>query len=560
MNKRSRVEAWVAQSHGVVCQVGVQVSQLAPDRLALQARYGLLCLALLIAGCAVGPDFTKPEVPSPKAWRDIGDPKVKAERVDYRAWWQVFDDSVLNKLIQTAYRQNLPLQAAGLRILEARAQLGIATGSQYPQFQQGRAGYSYTRISENANPISTVPPELADQIVSGFETWDLGFDAIWELDLWGKYRRGVESAEASLIASVASYDDVLVSVTAEVASAYLAIRTFQERLELTRQNVAVQQRSLEITEVRFENGATTELDVRQAESLLRDTEALIPQLETGLRQTQNALSTLLGMPPSDLGVMLAGPAPIPKPPVEVAVGIPADLLRRRPDIRAAELEAAAQSARIGVALSDLYPSFTLTGSIGVQAEDIGQLFKGGSLVGFIGPAFRWNLFNYGRIRNNVRAQDARFQQLVATYQNAVLKAYQEVEDALVAYLRAQQQADFLAKGVKASQRSVDLALVQYRDGAADYTRVLNTQQSLVTAQDRLTETRGDIVRNLVALYKALGGGWQLREGKDFVPESTVQEMRQRTNWGKLLPPEQPALDQGPPPPAKAQPLLRQPVW
>ena len=211
------------------------------------------------------------------------------------------------------------------------------------------------------------------------------------------------------------------------------------------------------------------------------------------------------MPPSDLEAILVRPADIIKPPAQVAVGIPADLLRRRPDIRAAEFQAAAQSARIGVALSDLYPSFTSTGSVGVQAEDVGNLFKGGSLTGFVGPAFRWNLFNYGRIRNNVRVQDARFQQLIVNYQNAVLSAYQEVENALIAFLRSQQQADVLAQGVNASQRSVDLALIQYRDGAADYTRVLNTQQSLVTAQDRLTETRGDIVRNLVGLYKALGG-------------------------------------------------------
>ncbi len=521
---------------------------------------GAFCVALWLAGCAVGPNFTKPAAPTAKAWLEVDDPKINAERVDYRQWWQTFADPVLNDLVRAAYRQNLPLQVAGLRILEARAQLGIATGSQYPQIQQGRGGFAYTELSENASPISTLPAQIRERVNTGFQTWDLGFDAVWELDLWGKYRRGVESAEAALVASVANYDDVLVSVTAEVANAYLAIRTFQERLAIARRNVAVQKRSLEITNVRFKHGATTELDVRQAEALLRSTQASIPQLEIGLQQTKNALSTLLGMPPSDLAAILGGATDIPKPPAQVAVGIPADLLRRRPDIRAAELQAAAQSARIGVALSDLYPSFTLTGSVGVQAEDIGNLFKGGSLTGFIGPAFRWNLFNYGRIRNNVRAQDARFQQLIVNYQNAVLSAYQEVENALIAFLRSQQQADLLAQGVNASQRSVDLALIQYRDGAADFTRVLNTQQSLVTAQDRLTETRGDIVRNLVALYKALGGGWQLREGKDLVPRSTVQEMRQRTDWGNLLPPEEPAIELDPPPPAKEQPLLRQPVW
>jgi NodT family efflux transporter outer membrane factor (OMF) lipoprotein len=495
----------------------------------------------LAAGCtAVGPNFVRPEASVQSAWLEAGNAKFDTKEPEHPEWWSVFHDPVLDRLVQSAYRQNLPLRIAGIRILEARARLGVAVGNLYPQVQQARAGVTYTSASENN--ANTLGADL------DFSSYNIGLDAAWELDIWGRFRRGIESADASLFASMANYDDVLVSLTGQVATAYVLIRTFEERLALAHQNVVIQQRSLQIAEVRFRHGVTTELDVQQARTLLSTTQATVPSLEIGLRQAKNALSVLLGMPPSRLEDILGGPGVIPSAPAKVAIGVPADLLRRRPDVRRAELNARAQSALIGVAQADLYPFFTLFGSIGFEAaggtnttqtghSGIAELFTGNSLAFVGGPSVRWNIFNYGRIRNNVRVQDARFQELVVNYQDTVLRAAQEVEDAMVGFLRSQEQAAFLADSVKSAKRSVDLALIQYRDGAADYTRVLNTEQALATQQDQLTATRGNVAQNLVAVYRALGGGWELRQGRDFVSEQTKKTMRERTNWGGLLAPK-----------------------
>ncbi|NIR32388.1 MAG: efflux transporter outer membrane subunit [Gammaproteobacteria bacterium] len=515
-------------------------------------------MLLLAAGCTtVGPDFVKPEAPVAESWLEARDARLDTEAAEHRDWWQAFEDPVLDRLVQNAYRQNLPLRIAGIRILEARARLGVAVGNLFPQQQQARAGASYVTGSEsNAN---TAAADL------NFGSYDIGLDFGWEVDLWGKFRRAIQSADADLFASIADYDDLLVSLTAQVATAYVLIRTFEERLTIARENVTIQERSLKIADVRFRNGATTELDVQQARTLLRTTQSIIPPLEAGRRQAENALSILLGMPPSDLQEVLGGTGSIPSAPAEVAIGMPAELLRRRPDVRRAELQALSQSALIGVAQADLYPSFVLLGSIGFEAASgtsttksgnagLDELFTGDSLAFVGGPRVTWNIFNYGRIKNNVRVQDARFQQLMVSYQNTVLQAAQEVEDATVAFLRSQEQAAFLADSAVAARRSVDLALIQYRDGATDYTRVLQTQQALASQQDQLTATRGDIARNLIAMYRALGGGWQLREGQDFVPEGTKAMMRERTDWGGLLAPA--ALDV--PPPEEPQPLFRRP--
>ncbi len=520
----------------------------------------LMTLALLVTGCTtLGPDFKKPEAQVAQEWIDVKDPKLKRDSADYGEWWKVFNDPVLDALIETAYRQNLSLQIAGLRVLEARGQLGVAVGNFYPQVQQALSGITYNSSSENR----------ANTAVGDLDFWDfdVGFDAAWELDFWGKFRRGIQSADASVWASIADYDDFLVSLTAEVANAYVIIRTFEERIKLAQDNVVIQERSLKITDVRFRNGATTELDVQQAKTLLRNTQASIPTLETGLRQAKHALSTLLGMPPSDLQDILQGPGIIPTPPPEVAVGVPAELLRRRPDVRRAELEAAAQSALIGVAEADLYPSFALLGSIGFAASGstqttrtgqagLDELFDGDSLEFFGGPSVSWNIFNYGRIKNNVRVQDARFQQLIVNYQDTVLRAAQEAEDAMVGFLRSQEATELLADSVTAASRSAELSLVQYRDGVSDYQRVLDSENSLVAQQDLWTQTRGDIVRNLIAMYKALGGGWQMREGQPFVPEKTQEVMRERTDWGKLLEPAATKV----PPPEEAGSQLLWPDW
>ena len=515
-----------------------------------RAVVSFVILAVSLSGCTmVGPDFVTPEAPVAKVWLETKDTKVLSEPDDHSDWWTNFNDPVLDSLIETAFQQNLPLQIFGMRILESRAALGIAVGNLYPQLQQFRTDATVNQTSDH------VPGgALGDTFFGNYVT---GFDVAWEIDVWGRFRRGIESADAELIATVANYDDLVVTLTAEVARAYVLIRTFEERLEIAKENVTIQKRSFHIAEVRFKHGLVTELDVTQAHSLLRNTQASIPALEIGQRQAKHALSVLLGLPPYDLHDMLDGPQLIPTAPATVAVGIPTDLLRRRPDIRVAELQAAAQSARIGIAASDLYPAFSLFGFIGLQSSDssgitsnalgqtfnltndvnFGDLFDTDSLTYSIGPSVRWPFFNYGRLKNNVRVQDARFQQLVVNYQNTVLEAARESEDALIAFLRAQDQAEFLADSVEAAERSVQLSLIQYRDGVVDYQRVLDSQEFLVQQADRWTATRGDVALNLISTYKALGGGWQIRQGRDFFPAHLKETMQDRTDWGELLSPD-----------------------
>ncbi len=495
----------------------------------------LLLSVLAFAGCTmVGPDFEKPETTTEDTWLETQDERVDTTQAVYEDWWQVFNDPVLTNLIAKAYDQNLSLQAAGLRILEARARLGFAVGLQYPQSQSIGTGVGRQKLSKNAPPLANLPDDVSDRASQGVNQWQTSFDIAWEADVWGRYRRGIESADANLARTMLDYDALLVTLTGDVASLYTTIRTFEERLEYALQNVRYQETSLDLARTRFELGATSKLDVAQSEALLRNTEASIPGLKLGLGRAKNLLSFLLGMPPSDLQSILGGAAKIPRAPAKAAVGIPADLLRRRPDVRAAEMAAATQSAAIGISQSDLYPHFIIAGSFGLAGETFSDQFKSGSGQGFITPFISWDILNYGRIRNNVRAQDARFEQLAVAYQNSVLNAAREVEDSLLGFLRTQEQVMFLTDAVAASQRAAELALTQYREGAVDYTRVLNTQTSLVQQQDRLTATRGDVVANLVGVYKALGGGWQLRQGNNYVDEQIRTKMAERTNWGEYL--------------------------
>jgi NodT family efflux transporter outer membrane factor (OMF) lipoprotein len=504
---------------------------------------GALALAglFLVSGCkTVGPDFEKPEVPTADTWLDAKNEKVDTTSVAYQDWWEVFDDPALSGLINTAYQQNLSLQVAGLRVMEARAQLGIATGLKYPQSQSVGGGYAYSRSSINAPPLSNLPDNVLQGVDRTNGVWSASFDAAWEADIWGKFRRGVEAADANLAASMLNYDAVLVTLTGDVAALYTAIRTLQERIDYTHFNVKLQQQALDLADTRFRLGATSELDVMQARGLLYNTEAVIPVFRLSLERARNTLSFLLGMPPSKLETLLGSSRKIPDAPESAAVGIPADLLRRRPDVRAAEMAAAAQSATIGISQADLYPSFVLAGSIGLAGGSFSDMFDSGGTTGFITPFFKWNIFNYGRIKNNVRVQDARFEQAVTSYQNTALAAAKEVQDGLQGFLRTQETVVHLQKAVQASDRAVELALEQYRQGATDYTRVLNTQTALLIQQDSLTEARGQVVSSLVATYKALGGGWQLREGSNYVRPDLINTMEDRTDWGELLTtPEQP---------------------
>lgn len=521
----------------------------------------MIALLLCVSGCAmVGPDFTRPETEVKQDWIEAKDERVKETQPKYKNWWKVFDDPVLDRLIQTAYEQNIPLRIAGVRVFEARALLGIAVGEFYPQAQQGLGGLTYNRWSESS-PMATLAESAARNPDFSFWQADIGVGASWELDFWGKFRRAIQSADANFLSSIAAYDDALVTLTADVARTYVIIRTFEERLKIAHENLVTQKESLRIARARFEAGATSERDVQQALSLLNSTEAKIPLIERGIRKAQYALSVLLGMPPSSLGEQLRECREIPRAPLQVAVGIPAELLRRRPDIRNAELQAASQSALIGVAKADLYPSFSLTGAFSFLSSDTGtsnltDLFLWKNRAATFGPSFKWNFFNYGQITNSVRVQDARLQALLLNYQDTVLRAQREVEDGLVEFLKAQERMKLLQKSVDAARRSAELALTQYREGDTDYTTVLIAQQALLNEEDRLASSQGDVPRGLISVYRALGGGWEIREGNEFIPPEIKEAMESRTNWGRLLSPGK----VGPEKREKQKTLVRTPDW
>jgi NodT family efflux transporter outer membrane factor (OMF) lipoprotein len=452
-------------------------------------------------GFKVGPNYAQPAAPLAPHWIDYSDPRVKSEEQQLGAWWTVFRDPILDGLIQNAYQQNLTLRVAGARILEAQAQRDIATGNLFPQSQSAFADYSRVKLSQTvANPPA----------VAWFSNWDMGLTASWELDFWGRFRRAIEAADAELDASVENYDDVLVVLLSDVAANYVQYRTFQQRLAYAQANVEIQRKAVQLSNDKFTDGATTERDLRQAQQVLEQTEALIPALEIGKRLAANRLCTLLGMPPIDLEARLGQGFGIPTVPPDVVVGVPADLVRRRPDVRRAERLVAAQSARIGIAVSDLYPHITVLGTIGVESEHIGNLFQTDSMIGEISPGVRWDILNYGRLVNNVRVQDARFQALAYTYQDQVLTAGREVEDALVAFLRTQQQAQHLSASVAAASRTMDITNEQYVQGAVDFTPLFLFESILTTQQDQLAATQGDIALSLIAVYRALGGGWEIR--------------------------------------------------
>lgn len=512
-----------------------------------------------VACTKVGPNFSPPSADVSKNWIQTEDARVTATAPEYKDWWNAFNDPVLDRLIQTAYQQNLSLRMAGIRVLEARASLGIAVGQFYPQTQQALGSVTYTRTPASSLGIS----ESAQGTSQSFDYWqsDIGVGLSWELDFWGKFRRAIESADMSLLGSIADYDSALVSLTADVASTYVLIRTLEERLRIADGNVVIQKEGYKIADARFRGGATSERDVQQALTQLNSTEATIPQLETSLQQSKNSLSVLLGIPPARLNGLLGGPSRIPEAPVQVAVGIPADLLRRRPDVRRAEFQAAAQCAQIGVAEADFYPAFSLSGNIGFSATDIGKaslgdMFSWDNRAATFSPSFQWNLFNYGRIRNNVRLQDAYFQELIVNYQNTVLRAQQEVEDGLVAFVKSQDAVASFTRAAEAAKRAVDLAMIQYREGATDYTTVLTAQQALLLQQDNLATSQGDVPQGLISTYRALGGGWEISLGKSFVPPETQKTMTERSNWGDMAASKN-VLS---PEPSRTGPLFPSPDW
>ncbi len=523
--------------------------------------WAVLALLLPSSGCLVGPDFAPPSAPVADKWLESNNSSVDTRNQEYRDWWAVFHDPVLNRLIEIAYNQNLTLVRAGTRVLEARAQLGVAVGEFYPQLQQGSGSVTYIR------PSHSDTTQFPVNVIHNFWRNSLGLTVNWELDFWGKFRRAIESADASYLASIANYDYVLVTLLGNVATTYIGIRTLQTQIDIARENVVRQKKSLAIAQAKFEGGTATKLDVYQAANVLGQTESSIPQLTIQLNQGFNAMAVLLGMPPQPMEPLFRGSSGIPVPPKTVAVGIPADLVRRRPDIRAAELAAVAQGAQIGIAASNLYPAFSLTGTFGTAAANISpsklkRVFEGRGITFAFGPAFQWNILNYGQITNQVRVEDTTMQTLLVDYQNDVLQAQQQVENGLTSFLQGREQVDLLRESVAAANGALRIALLQYNLGTVPFTTVLIMEQNLYTAQNDLAMAEGNVSTGLATVYQALGGGWQIRADNEFVPAATADEMRNRTNWGELLPPPgtpQPAVPPLPTP-QDVSPNPRPPEW
>jgi NodT family efflux transporter outer membrane factor (OMF) lipoprotein len=473
----------------------------------------------------VGPNYTTPKSDVAPQWLPSPAAEEKSLNAADAYWWKVFGDPVLDDLIESAYRSNLSLQIAGARVLQARAQLNQAIGNLFPQ-QQGLSGaIQYDQVN---TPVTV--NRVDDNIL---------FAATWEIDVWGKIRRSIESDRSAYLNTVASYDDALVTVIADVASTYVNIRTAQERIRVAARNVETQKESLRVASVQFKYGETSELDVRQASTLLGQTQAQIPNLQNTLRQAKNALSVLLGETPYAIDERLQGEGTIPVAPAEVAVGIPKDLLRRRPDVRAAGLAAASQSALIGVAVANMYPAFSLSGAFGFASTNLGasslaDMFMWQNRVAQAGASFFFPIFNYGRLVNQVRVQDAVFQQAVLGYQNTVLIAQQEVEDGLSAFYTSQEALANLNAAAAAAARSTQLSILQYKAGETTYTTVLTSEQSQLSVDDSVATTKGAVALGLVGVYRALGGGWEIREGHDVVSDEVKAEMARRTNWGRML--------------------------
>jgi NodT family efflux transporter outer membrane factor (OMF) lipoprotein len=471
-------------------------------------------------GFKVGPNYGPPPAPVAEEWIEARNASVQNRHL--QDWWRVFQDPALNALIDSAYDQNLNLRVLGTRVLEARAQQAIAVGGIFPQTQQATGDYSRVNLSHNTfnNPsaISSIAPVAIPPgtlFGNNYSDWSAGFNLSWELDFWGRFRRGIESANANLDSSVENFDNALVTLLADVATNYVQYRIAQQRIKIARDNIQTQEKLVAVADKQEKVGTATKLDVEQLRTLLEQTRSTIPALEISRGQANDALCTLLGIPPRDLETVLGpgpelGIEPMPNMPAWVAVGIPADLLRRRPDILSAERQVAAQSAQIGVAEADLYPTIYINGTLGYEAASLSKLFESRSFMGTITPNFKWNILNYGRIVNNVRLQQARTEELIATYQNQVLLAAQQVQTAIRAFVRSREQTEELARSAQAAVAATKVGEDQFYKLTAIVNRLYTLENAQLQAQDNLAVAQGNIALNLIAVYRALGGGWEIR--------------------------------------------------
>lgn len=462
------------------------------------SRLSVMCGVLIVTGCAsVGPDYVRPDTSVSTIWHtqlkgglatDERDPETLA------AWWSTLNDPELDSLTKRAVVGNLDLKKAGARVREARARRGLAKADLFPTLD-ATGNASRSRSSEDTGGGMTG------------ELYSVGFDAGWELDIFGGVRRSVEASQADLEASREGLRDVLVSLLAEVALNYVEARTFQNRLAVVEANLAVQNKTYQLTLWRRQAGLSDELAVQQALYNLESTRSQMPTLRTGLEEAMNRIAVLLGEQPGKVHEELKSPAPIPAAPLKLAVGVPADAMRRRPDVRRTERNLAAQTARVGVATADLYPKFKLTGTIGMAALTPGNLFSAGNQTNSIGAGITLPIFHGGAIRQNIEVQSALQEQSLIAYETAVLIALEEVENAIVAYAEEQQRLQSLSEATTAAQKAAELAQYKYQSGLSDFSSVLDAQRSILSFQDQMAQSSGTVTSNLVRLYKALGGGW-----------------------------------------------------
>ncbi|MCP4293566.1 MAG: efflux transporter outer membrane subunit [bacterium] len=470
----------------------------------------LVGLATIMAGCAVGPDYRIPEMETPDAWQNAAAQDVQSETPIIKNWWSVFNDAYLDSLIIQAEISNLDLDMAVSRIREARAYHRIAGGDSWPQV--GASG-SLNRA------------ETPDFYWPGGENpasnWEFGLGASWEIDVWGKNRRARESTGAALQSSIEDYRDVQVSMYAEVAFVYLKIRTLQMRLDFARENLESQRSTLDVVVAREEAGLAPLLDVSQARSNLANTEATIPSMVSSLEEAMNSLAILLGQNPGSLDEELRVHAGLPTPSMDLTLILPAELLRRRPDVRRSERSLASQSARIGVATAELYPSFSLGGSMVLKAPEFGNLSESGAFGWSFGPELKWNLFSGGKISSQIDVEEARTEQLLLTYEKTVLLALAEVENSLVALRQEERRRDLLKTAAESAQKSVELVETQYVSGLTDFQNYLDSQRVLFSQMDQLAVSKGIVLNNLINLNRALGGGWSLDDPDPDLPVEPV---------------------------------------
>jgi outer membrane protein, multidrug efflux system len=471
-------------------------------------RAGVAILALLPAGCAVGPDYRRPDTPVPAMWSEARYDGIDTRPADLARWWEEFNDPVLTRLANRAAGANLDLRLAESRVREARALRRVAESGAWPTVDVS-GSYSRSRTSENAIAPSsgTSGSPFFSGSSSGQDLFRSGFDSSWEIDVFGGIRRSVEAADATIEATIEDRRDVLVTLLGDIARNYIDLRGFQRRLAVATNNLEAQQESLGIIRVRFQAGLASDLQVAQEEAQVNITAATIPALEALAKQAAHRLDVLLGIQPGTLWAELSAEAPIPALPPEAHVGLPSELLRRRPDIRRAERQLAAATAEVGVATADLYPKFSLSGFFGVQSVSASTWFSAPSRFWNIGPTIRWPVFDAGRIRANIEVRNARQEQALTQYEKTVLTAFEDVENALISYAKEQTRYKSLMNAVVSTRRALALADELYKNGLIDFLNVLVSQRELYLAESDLAQSEATMATNLVALYKALGGGW-----------------------------------------------------